>query len=554
MSNPSDNLRAAYHQLEGSVTAGLRTFHGDAVRLGELTSQILALGAAAAMHRIALPGAEYAVLQRSLADMLSAVQSASSQHASAAINRTPLVVCERVKTGKRGRPRVEIDPTFLQVALDLRGPSQLGKLLKCTPRTVRRRALEQGLVPAGAPVRMPVISPDGSTSFVYSSSSRPVSTMTDAELDAAVASILTSFPAFGRRMLHGHLKANGHNVPRRRIDEAYIRVRGVPSSFGVRNRIVRRTYSVPGPLSLVHHDGQHGLIHWKLVIHCFIDGYSRHVLGIRVHDNNRASTVLDLFLDCVSTHGTPSRVRGDHGTENLGVAQWMEEQRGAERGSYIWGRSVHNTRIERLWYDVTNAFGKKWKLFFLELERQHGLNTTIPAHIWLLHHLFLVAINQDASEWADAWNAHPLSLPGGGARSPRDMFIFGMLEHGAHGIEGFMLEEPTVEDLEHYGVDWEAMDDPVLMSHFEQHNPSSASGGAPFQAVTVPPHLSDVPCQAPGCPLSPEQVQALDSRLASLVDLSSEDMGVPSAYTMEAPNFIDAGVTDGEVCLQIFRL
>ncbi|KAJ3018436.1 hypothetical protein NUW54_g338 [Trametes sanguinea] len=546
MSYLSDNIRAAYHQLERSINAGILTYHGDAVRLGELRSQIFALRAAAEtvwisdaihagvslnaewpsfQHRTSLPSEEYAVLQRSLSDMLLAVESASAERPSAPANRSPLVVCERVKTGKRGRPRVEIDPTFLEVALDLRG-TQLGKLLKCTSRTVRRRALEYGLVPPGAPVRTPVVSSDGSTSFVYSSSSRPVSTMTDAELDAAIAAILMSFPAFGRRMLHGHLKANGHNVPRRRVDEAYIRVRGVPSSFGVRHRIVRRTYCVPGPLSLVHHDGQHGLIHWKLVIHCFVDGYSRHVLGIRVHNNNRASTVLDLFLDCVSTHGVPSRVRGDHGTENLGVAQWMEEHRGTDRGSYIWGRSVHNTRIERLWYDVTNGFGKKWKVFFLELEREHGVDTTLSAHIWLLHHLFLDAINQDASGWADAWNAHPLSLPGGGARSPRDMFIFGMLEHGAHGIEAFMQQEPPVEDLEHYGVDWDAMDDPVLMAHFDQHNPTTASTTAPFRIDAAPPHLSDVPCQEPGCPLTPEQVHSLDARLARLVDLSSQDMGV----------------------------
>lgn len=60
-------------------------------------------------------------------------------------------------------------------------------------------------------------------------------------------------------------------------------------------------------------------------------------MGIRVHNNNRASSVLVLFQDSISLHGVPSRVRGDHGTENLGVAQWMEEYRGLERGSYIWG-------------------------------------------------------------------------------------------------------------------------------------------------------------------------------------------------------------------------
>lgn len=56
-------------------------------------------------------------------------------------------------------------------------------------------------------------------------------------------------------------------------------------------------------------------------------------------DNNRARTVLNLFLDKVIPNGIPRRVRGDHGTENLEVAAWMEERFGVERGSYIWGRS-----------------------------------------------------------------------------------------------------------------------------------------------------------------------------------------------------------------------
>ena len=183
-----------------------------------------------------------------------------------------------------------------------------------------------------------------------------VSDLTDDNLDHMIAEILTNFPAFGHRMLKAHLKALGHNVPATRIATSYIRVHGIPSTFGD-GRIQRRQYSVPGPLSLVHHDGQHGLsisffpqcdqsnthiiglIHYKIVIHCFIDGYSRYVLAIQASNNNKGSTVLDLFVrGVVETHGVPSRVRGDHGVENIEVAKYMENIRGQDRGSYIWGR------------------------------------------------------------------------------------------------------------------------------------------------------------------------------------------------------------------------
>lgn len=81
-----------------------------------------------------------------------------------------------------------------------------------------------------------------------------------------------------------------------------------------------------------------GLIRYGIVIHGFIDGYSRLITGLRASDNNSSNTVLDLFLNAIDIFGVPSRVRGDHGTENLGVATWMEENRGLRRGSYIWGR------------------------------------------------------------------------------------------------------------------------------------------------------------------------------------------------------------------------
>jgi hypothetical protein len=70
-------------------------------------------------------------------------------------------------------------------------------------------------------------------------------------------------------------------------------------------------------------------------------------------DNNRARTVLNLFLNQVLSHGIPRRVRGDHGTENLEVAAWMEERFGVERGSYIWGRS---DRIHLWIHSVPNLY------------------------------------------------------------------------------------------------------------------------------------------------------------------------------------------------------
>jgi hypothetical protein len=277
---------------------------------------------------------------------------------------------------------------------------------------------------------------------------------------------------------------------------------------------------------------------------------------MRVHDNNRADSVLKLFLDAISTHGTPSRVRGDHGTENVRVAEWMEENQGRGRGSYIWGRfvefstsrdiftnfysrSVHNTRIERIWYDVTEGFGGKWKSFFTSLEAHEGLNVNNPAHIWLLHHLFLNDINQDALAWAEAWNHHKLQIQGEPQQTPQEMFYYSIFEDGPRGINGPRqnweeeLDPLEQDDISLHGVDWEAMDDEALMTHHYQSN--SIHTDNPFG--TTPLTLSAVECIPPNCPLSAETIHHLRCYLSQVVDVTSRSMLVRRTVWTEALRF-----------------
>lgn len=257
--------------------------------------------------------------------------------------------------GGVGRPQIDIRPDDIAALRTGRtSHTQLAEIYGCNPRTIRRRLLEFNMSTPGPPVYVNEVLPDGSSTRVYSAGrSSDLSRISDEDLDQLMRSIYQQFPSFGRRMIDGYLMALGHRVPRKRVIESYQRVVGPPVATFRRRRIQRRVYSVAGPGALWHHDGQHGelpsrrmpysrltphigLIRWKIVIHAFIDGFSRYLLGIRASNNNRAETVAALFDELVARHGYPVRVRGDHGTENLLVAARMERQRGP--GSYIWGK------------------------------------------------------------------------------------------------------------------------------------------------------------------------------------------------------------------------
>ncbi|KAL0572964.1 hypothetical protein V5O48_008995 [Marasmius crinis-equi] len=536
MSHSSSNLsniRSNYTTLERNVVRALLTMRGDESQLRIEEQKCCRFFQDVEANRDAFEAEEYAQIAHNVNTMVNSLHDARYELSDLPDSRS-IPVAYKVKMGTSGAPKITMDRDVLAAAVAIGvGPEKLRTLFGCSARTVRRRLLEYGLAEPGDPVCTTQRGPDGSKTVThYTSGSPAMSVLSNEQLDRVVYSILEAFPKFGFRMLRGRLMADGHRVPRDRIRESYLRVNGaLVNRFGSRE-VHRQRYHVAGANSLWHHDGQHGLIRYKLVIHCFVDGKSRMVTAIRVHNNNRASSVLNLFLEGVQNHGRPRRVRGDHGTENLRVAEWMEEQHGVD--SYIWGRSVHNTRIERLWYDVTHHFGKKWRDFFSALEVHDGLNPNSPGHIWLLHHLFLFQVDLDAQEWAHSWNVHPMRLTRERDRSPREIFLFSQVRDGPRGIS---LQpsppEEEVPDPATYGIDWEELDDRTLYEHYlrsEEHEESLSTHDDPG----VPANLNHVPCEPPNCPFTGEQVRYMDDLLRREFDLHTRNLVIRRAIWRRA--------------------
>ena len=86
--------------------------------------------------------------------------------------------------------------------------------------------------------------------------------------------------------------------------------------------------------------------------------------------------------------GISLSVRADNGGENIAVGEFMVWFRGENRGSFLTGPSVRNTRIERLWRDVVECVVSVFSSIFLFLEDRLLLDTADDRDMYALHYIF----------------------------------------------------------------------------------------------------------------------------------------------------------------------
>ena len=292
---------------------------------------------------------------------------------------------------RRGRPRVGLDREKVQILLNMgftiTAIANGGLLGQKIHRTTLNKYIKINRIQT--PRKM------------YSS-------LSDVELSAIIQLLIVEHPNAGYREIQARLKSRDPPIIVQFL--RVIRLVKILDPAGVSRRwanaILRRSYYVPVANFLWHLDTHHKIIRWKFVVHGCIDGYSRLITHLKVTTDNLASTALNFFFESTKEYGIPGRIRVDGGSEFNHIERFMNQLDGSKR--CFRGKSVHNTRIERLWRDVFTKVISKYQNLFYHMENHGILNVEDEKHLYALHTVFLPRIKQELMLWRDAHNQHPV--------------------------------------------------------------------------------------------------------------------------------------------------
>ncbi|KAJ6463632.1 hypothetical protein C8R47DRAFT_992590 [Mycena vitilis] len=252
-----DAFRTHYNRFQTSV-ADIIQNPADAVVIARLGDDLDEYAELVAQHSDLFDPTELATIQTSLVAMQNDIDPdflrwAYSQRTTAGIHRFLGVSRSTVRFAliRHGIVSLQSNP----FATDEDPPPPAPEDIPANPELVNDTEddlLDPNLpIPVQLPSAVEDLAPPQVASYTG-----PLSNLSDDELDLLLLRLRSHFRRAGLGMLDGMLRRLGHRVPRERVRQSLLRIDPVRRIFE-RIRIRRRVYSVPGPNSLWHHDGQH---------------------------------------------------------------------------------------------------------------------------------------------------------------------------------------------------------------------------------------------------------------------------------------------------------
>ena len=261
-----------------------------------------------------------------------------------------------------------------------------------------------------------------------------------------------------RTMWHTLRIKYGIVVPRREVQKLLKELDPTGTEERKRRRLKRRNYTSSGPNQCWHIDGYDKLKPFGFAIHGAIDGYSRHVLWLKVgRTNNNPSVIAQYYLQCIKElGGCPRQLRTDPGTEN-GVMAGMQcylradgEDDLAGQRAHSYGASTANQRIECWWSYLRRNRTSWWINFFKDLCDDGVLVRGTILHDECLWFCFSSIIQHDLEFVKLHWNTHRIrpsrfeTVPG----KPEELFFLSEEFGGENQMQP--LDEAKVEELQEH--------------------------------------------------------------------------------------------------------
>ena len=249
--------------------------------------------------------------------------------------------------------------------------------------------------------------------------------MNDDELDRVIESRVSAVGhTYGRRTMHGLLRAEGLSVCQRRVGESLQRTN--PFQHSLRRANVQRSVN-PVPYRAdffgekLHLDQNEKLVMYGVVHVLAIDGYSRKLVGLVTMPRKNAITIYNtLFQPVLQQHGLWDQVRTDHGTEFVLVStvqQFLAPLRGRQhRCPVLKTTSRHNHRAERIWPEINSRINYPIKRVLVSMEEQEEIDMNDDLTKFCVSWVTINVLTPAIQKFVSSWNSH--RIPGGNGGVP----------------------------------------------------------------------------------------------------------------------------------------